>query len=526
MKNFLTLILVFISLHVFGTDTIPKPKAIPDFLRYSSPINSAAFLPISINNQTRSIDVYFINRGSIDSLKAGKLNIGDSIGLASRNWVLTQNYLQSSALSPYALSSSVYSKTASDGRYLQSYTETDPHRLLYFTVTGATTKTLIATLADSTKVTIAWADLQATGGSGGFTPSGLVTEYIAGDGSYINFTTAVNNNSNVSANTAARHTHSNKSLLDTYTQTEVNLADAVAKKHAHTNQSALDAVANTNTGDETGASIKTKLEALTATNRLDASAIKNIPPGSATLYSTIGTNTDGAMTQAATTAALGAKQDTATAKIYFDNNDFYKDGSSANPLKVKGKADSAATATALAGKQGTLTLTTTGTSGAATLTGSTLNIPNYATGAGGGGAGTPVGANMYRLASQSFAGGADTKVLFDNTEFDNDGTLADLTNKRFNITTTGVYIIAIQSRFNSVSAGEHIIRAIKNGSTELFRGVQYGYNSGIALHINASMVVKLTAGDYVEMFVNVPSTISSIDNINSVSPRMSIAQIK
>lgn len=45
------------------------------------------------------------------------------------------------------------------------------------------------------------------------------------------FNTAVSSNSDVSANTAARHTHSNKALLDTYTQTEANLADAVAKKH-------------------------------------------------------------------------------------------------------------------------------------------------------------------------------------------------------------------------------------------------------------------------------------------------------
>lgn len=37
-------------------------------------------------------------------------------------------------------------------------------------------------------------------------------------------------------NTVAQgnHSHSNKDLLDTYTQTEANLADAVAKKHAHT----------------------------------------------------------------------------------------------------------------------------------------------------------------------------------------------------------------------------------------------------------------------------------------------------
>lgn len=38
------------------------------------------------------------------------------------------------------------------------------------------------------------------------------------------------------------HEHANKDLLDTYTQTEENLADAVAKKHAHTNKSVLDGI--------------------------------------------------------------------------------------------------------------------------------------------------------------------------------------------------------------------------------------------------------------------------------------------
>ena len=46
----------------------------------------------------------------------------------------------------------------------------------------------------------------------------------------------------ISANTAARHTHSNKSLLDTYAQTEVNLADAVSKKHTHSNKTVLDGI--------------------------------------------------------------------------------------------------------------------------------------------------------------------------------------------------------------------------------------------------------------------------------------------
>ena len=38
------------------------------------------------------------------------------------------------------------------------------------------------------------------------------------------------------------HTHSNKALLDTYTQTEADLADAVAKKHEHSNKAVLDGI--------------------------------------------------------------------------------------------------------------------------------------------------------------------------------------------------------------------------------------------------------------------------------------------
>ena len=40
------------------------------------------------------------------------------------------------------------------------------------------------------------------------------------------------------------HTHSNKALLDTYTQTEANLADAVAKKHSHANAAELDKISD------------------------------------------------------------------------------------------------------------------------------------------------------------------------------------------------------------------------------------------------------------------------------------------
>lgn len=47
----------------------------------------------------------------------------------------------------------------------------------------------------------------------------------------------------IAALEADTHTHTNKALLDTYTQTEENLADAVAKKHGHTNKEELDKIA-------------------------------------------------------------------------------------------------------------------------------------------------------------------------------------------------------------------------------------------------------------------------------------------
>jgi hypothetical protein len=44
------------------------------------------------------------------------------------------------------------------------------------------------------------------------------------------------------------HSHSNKELLDTYTQTETDLADAVNKKHSHANKTLLDNLISNGTG--------------------------------------------------------------------------------------------------------------------------------------------------------------------------------------------------------------------------------------------------------------------------------------
>ena len=49
-------------------------------------------------------------------------------------------------------------------------------------------------------------------------------------------------NARVEALEAIDHEHANKELLDTYTQTEANLADAVAKKHEHSNFDVLEGI--------------------------------------------------------------------------------------------------------------------------------------------------------------------------------------------------------------------------------------------------------------------------------------------
>lgn len=61
------------------------------------------------------------------------------------------------------------------------------------------------------------------------------------------------------------HEHANKALLDTYTQTEANLADAVAKKHEHANKAELDKFAD---GDK--AKLDTAIQTVTAGTGLKA----------------------------------------------------------------------------------------------------------------------------------------------------------------------------------------------------------------------------------------------------------------
>lgn len=54
----------------------------------------------------------------------------------------------------------------------------------------------------------------------------------------------------IEANTSARHTHSNKSLLDSYDQSNTDIEDAISKKHTHTNKVVLDLIPDISWGAE------------------------------------------------------------------------------------------------------------------------------------------------------------------------------------------------------------------------------------------------------------------------------------
>jgi hypothetical protein len=128
------------------------------------------------------------------------------------------------------------------------------------------------------------------------------------------------------------------------------------------------------------------------------------------------------------------------------------------------KPVSTATQTALNLKQDTLTLTTTGTSGAATLTGATLNIPQYS-----GGGGTTWGSITGTLSSQTdlqtaldskvdensaITGATKTKITYDAKGLVTAGAdatttdIADSTNKRY-VTDAQLVVIGNTSGTNT-----------------------------------------------------------------------------
>lgn len=79
----------------------------------------------------------------------------------------------------------------------------------------------------------------------------------------------------VAALEAIDHEHANKALLDTYTQTEADLADAVAKKHAHANSTVLDGITAAQVAAWDAAEANAKAHADSLNTAMDARVTAN-----------------------------------------------------------------------------------------------------------------------------------------------------------------------------------------------------------------------------------------------------------
>ena len=114
--------------------------------------------------------------------------------------------------------------------------------------------------------------------------------------------------------------------------------------------------------------------------------------------------------------------------------------------------------------QGTLTLTTTGTSGAATLVGNTLNIPQYS----GGGGGMSIGGSITSATAGSvlFAG-ASGVLAQDNANF-----FWDDTNNKLGLgTTSPVHMLELNKNTTSGSEGLYPAISINNPNAAGFTGI-------------------------------------------------------
>lgn len=109
--------------------------------------------------------------------------------------------------------------------------------------TGATVQAILNALATSIK-TIEAVSVGATPSPGqtGDNVQALLDDLSSQIGTIISQITTLQ---------AVSHTHSNKALLDTYEQTETDLADAVSKKHSHSNKSTLDKLSEDGSGNPT-----------------------------------------------------------------------------------------------------------------------------------------------------------------------------------------------------------------------------------------------------------------------------------
>lgn len=141
--------------------------------------------------------------------------------------------------------------------------------LAAFPTTGEDGKIYVA---KDTNLTYRWTGSQYVEISPSLALGETATTAYRGDRGKVAYT-----HSQVSGNSTIHHTHANKELLDTYKQTEADLANAVSKVHEHGNKSVLDGITsdkvNSWDGKEDAFEILPTTKGGTGTNAASKSAL-------------------------------------------------------------------------------------------------------------------------------------------------------------------------------------------------------------------------------------------------------------
>jgi hypothetical protein len=159
------------------------------------------------------------------------------------------------------------------------------------------------------------------------------------------------------------------------------------------------------------------------------------------------------------------------------------------------KGLTSAVQTQLNAKQGTITLTTTGTSGAATLVGNTLNIPQYS---GGGGGSMAIGGSITSATAGSVLFAGTSGVLAQ----DNSNLFWDNTNKRLGI---GTNAPAFTFHVSGANAGIFLTRTSPDESFILLSNIGLtsgGQIRGLATAVGMRFTNQLGNTEWARFFSN------------------------
>lgn len=172
---------------------------------------------------------------------------------------------------------------------------------------------------------------------------------------------------------------------------------------------------------------------------------------------------------------------------------------------------------ALNAKQGTITLTTTGTSGAATLIGNTLNIPQYS--GGGGGSTSPGGSNTQIQFNNSGAFGGSANLTWDGTSITATNQIAtggSASFGAFSPTFTDGIVLDYVSGYGRISVGGgdgmqffnggvggSLLGQVTSGGDWDFNGnLTIGTGTAITGAVNPILAISASATGYVQAYIH------------------------